>query len=115
MQQLVAIADLNTKIKVDHTSGCDEKDAFTGPATYDQKVTINGNLKLVLDGDSTNSHIYAKSDGKCEVEHTAPVQASQSKVFIGDKAVAVLGDTVTGCGVIGELADGVEHSVRINV
>lgn len=113
--QLVAIAEENTSINVNHVV-CDLGDAFTGPATYTQNVTINGNLKLVLNGDITNTHIHAKnSNGKCVISHTGTVATNQNKVFIGGIPVAVLGDTVTGCGVIGDLAPGVEHSVRINV
>lgn len=113
--QLVAIADGKTTIEIlDHTD-CDLGDAVTGPATYTEKVTINGNLKLVLDGDSTNTHINAKSDGDCKLTHAGTVKANQAKVFIGGIPVAVLDDVVTDCGVIGGLAPGVEHSVRINV
>ncbi len=113
---LVAIANGNTKIVVsDHTDGCDDGNAFTGLATYEVNVTING-LKLVRDGDSTNTHIYAEDSNKnCTLTHTGIVKANQSKVFIEGVPVAVLGDTVTGCGVIGELVEGAQHSVRISV
>jgi uncharacterized Zn-binding protein involved in type VI secretion len=72
---------------------CDTTTTITGPTGAVAKVYANG-IAIECKGNPTAAHTI-KSGRNC-VDHPAVINAGSGTVFVGDKAVARVGDSTDG-------------------